>query len=166
MQDQFINKVEASGILTVDLLEYKPREAAVFLDIKDFLYEEMILREKDFKEQLATTDWEKYRNKPVALGCTADAIVPSWAYMSFACYLEGVASHIDYCEAEALDLSLWKRNIEAASFDHLQNKKVVVRAYNNLAPALYMSISQKLKPIVKSLMYGEAGLPKVIWKNK
>lgn len=150
----------------MDLIDYQPEQNSVFLDIKDYLYQGMIIREKEFKAAVAETDWEVYRDRPVAISCTEeDTIIPTWVYMSLASQLEGVASYIDYCQPAKLDLSIWNSNIATTDFDHLKDKKVVVRARADMHPSLYLTITEKLKPIVKTLMYGEAGLPKVIWKN-
>lgn len=166
METTFVNKVEASGIQTVDLIDFEPTQKSLFIDIKDYLYQGMIIREKEFKAALAETNWEQYRNRPVAIGCTEeDSIIPTWVYMSLSSQLNGIATHIDYCQPEELDLKIWNSNIERADFDHLKDKKVVARARADMHPSLYFLITQKLKPIVKTLMYGEAGLPKVIWKN-
>lgn len=165
-QTEFVNKVDASGILTIDLIDYEPKQKSLFIDIKDYLYQGMIIKEKEFKAALTETDWEQYSNRPVAISCTEeDSIIPTWVYMSLASQLDSIASSICYCKPEELDLKIWNSNIEKADFDHLANKKVVVRARVDMHPSLYFSITQKLKPIVKTLMYGEAGLPKVIYKN-
>lgn len=164
-EGDFINKVKASGILTVDLNDFRPKEKSVFFDIKEHLYMGLMLKEKDFKESLAMIDWESFRNKPVAIGCSVDAIIPLWAYMVLADKLDGVTTRVAYTSPDALDLQLWKENIEHADFSYLQDKKVVVKADQQIAPALYLAVTSKLKPMVKSLMYGEAGLPKVICKR-
>lgn len=160
-----LNKIETNGIITVDLLDYEPETKSLFFDIKEGLFMGLMLKEKEFRDFLAGFDWEIYRNKPVAIGCTADAIIPLWAYMSIAEKLSDMASQMDYTTAEILDLQLWKQRIEMADFSHLAGHKVVVRQSQKIAPSLYVAITNKLKPLVKTLMYGEAGLPKVIYKK-
>jgi hypothetical protein len=160
-----INTVEASGILTIDLLDFKPDTESAFLDLKDFLYQGLIIKEKEFKEAIANTDWQTYLDKPVAIGCSQDTIIPPWVYMFISGYLQGIASTIDHGSAEQLDLKRWQANIARQDFGHYEHKKVVIRAHPAIDPLLYITATQKLKPIVKTLMYGEAGLPKVIWKN-
>ncbi|QBQ40777.1 DUF2480 family protein [Sphingobacterium psychroaquaticum] len=163
--DTFINKVEASGIITVDLLDYEPKEKSFFLDIKPFLFMEMIVKEKEFKAALETYDWLSLKGRSVAVGCSVDTIIPTWAYMLLVNNLMGIATHIDFCSAAALDRLLWRDAVLATDFSYLTGEKVVVRARPNLDPSLYMAAAEKLKPVVKTLLYGEAGMPKVIAKN-
>ncbi|WP_236974072.1 DUF2480 family protein [Membranihabitans maritimus] len=159
------NKVERSGIIPVNLQDYEPEIKSIFFDIKEGLYMGLMLKEKEFKAFLAEVNWEKYRNMPVAIGCSTDAIIPSWAYMSIAEKLCGIATQIDYTSPGQLDLRLWKERIETTDFNHLEGQKVVVRQNQNIEPQLYLAITNKLKPLVKTLMYGEVGLPKVIYKK-
>jgi len=159
------NKVENSGIITVDILEYKPLDTVLFLDIKDFLYMGLIIREKDFKALVSNYAWEKFKNKPVAIGCTADTIIPTWVFMMLADKLQSYATVVAFTTTEDLTLWLWLDHIARADFSELQDKKVVVRAHFNIHPSLYIALTTKLKPLVKTLMYGEAGMPKVIYKK-
>ncbi|WMI64819.1 DUF2480 family protein [Aestuariibaculum sp. YM273] len=165
-EDIFKNKVRSNGIVTVDLEDYRPLDKSLFFDIKDGLYMEMLLKEKEFKAFLSEVDWKIYKNKPVAIGCTSEAIVPTWAYMLVAEKLSEVASIIDFGTTEQLDIMLWKQNILSEDFTHLTNQKVVIRQSQHVPAELYIAITNKLKPLVKTLMYGEAGLPKVIFKSK
>jgi hypothetical protein len=164
MTDSTINKVTSSGILTIDLLDFAPKEKSVFLNIKDFLYEGLIVKEKEFKKSLSEVDWSTYRDKTVAIGCSTDAIIPPWVYMYIGSHLQGVATEFNYCSPQQLDLDRWKINIASADLSQYKNEKVVVRAHSSLDPSLYLYSAKRLKPIVKTLMYGEAGLPKVVWK--
>lgn len=161
----FVNKVEAAGILTVDLVDYRPAEGSFFLDLKDFLYMGLIVREKDFKEALVQYDWAALKGRAVAVGCTEDTIIPPWVYMLVSSYLLHVAIEVDYDTASNFDLKRWKDAILRADVSFFEGKKVVIRARPNLDPALYMLMSLRLQPMVKTLLYGEAGMPKVIAKN-
>lgn len=164
-EDTFVNKVETSGIQTLDLKDYAPKEKSLFFDIKDHLFQGLIVKEKEFKASLSQVNWEEFKGKAVAIDCTEDTIIPPWVYMLISSYLQDLVTHMSFSTAEVLDLEIWKENVEKADLSHFEGKKVVVRAHANLDPSLYVLISQRLKPIVKTLMYGEAGLPKVIWKN-
>jgi hypothetical protein len=159
-----VNKVDASGILSVDLKDYQPREKVVFFDISPHLHMGLMLKEKEFRASLENTDWEQFRGKAVAIGCSTDAIIPTWAYMMLADKLQGIAACADYTTPENLALQLWKDNIRSADFSQLHDQKVAVKA-GQTEPSLYITITDKLKPLVKTLMYGEAGLPKVIYKK-
>lgn len=164
-EDIFINKVKASGILTVDLADFEPKETTFFLDIKAFLYEGGIIKEKEFKEALKSYPWENLRGKSVAVGCTEEAIIPSWVYMLLTLQLDGLASHITFSSEEALKQKLWQEAIRLTDFSELSDKKVVVRANGKIPPLMYITITEKLSPLVKTLLFGEAGMPKVIFKN-
>jgi len=125
----------------------------------------MILKEKEFKESLSNVNWSFYENKAVAVGCTTDAIIPVWAYMTIANYLYEFAVEIDYTTVSLLRLQLWKRNITKSVFSGFSDEKVVIRANSTIDPSLYVLATQHLKPFVKTLMFGEAGMPKVIYKK-
>lgn len=161
----FINKVELTGIKTVDLLDFKPTTPVVALDIADFLHLGLMLKEKEFKEAVERFHWSTFTDQAVAVFCSTEAIVPTWAFMSIAVKLLEVHAQFDYCTVEALELSQWKREVERADFAGLEGEKVVVRAHQAIDPSLYMLVSARLNGIVKTLMFGEAGLPKVISKN-
>lgn len=164
-QKVFINKAEASGIIAFDLLKYKPSLEIVELDIKDHLFMGMIVKEKEFKESIAAVDFSVYTEKAVAVICSTDAIIPPWAYMMLMEKLSLYAVYVDLNNAEAVLLDLWKRRLIYADLKCYKNQKVVVRASTHHDPALYLLAAGLLKPLVKSLMYGEIGMPKVIFKN-
>lgn len=163
--DVFINKVHASGIVTVDLMDYVPQEEIVTLDIKDFLFMGLIIREKEFKEAVAAYDWTALKDKTVAICCSEDTIIPTWVYFMLADKLHDVAKRIDYRSAEEVGRLLWRANIQEADFTHLEGKKVVVKANPKIDPDLFMTAADQLRPFVATLMYGEAGMPKVIFKR-
>lgn len=164
-QEIFINKAEASGIIALDLLDYKPSTEIVELDIKDHLFMGMIVKEKEFKESITAVDFSVYNEKAVGIICSTDAIIPPWVYMLLMEKLSPYAVYVDLNNAETVLLDLWKRRLTYADLKHYKNQKVVVRARADHDPALYLLAAGLLKPMVKSLMYGEIGMPKVIFKN-
>ncbi|KFF26604.1 DUF2480 family protein [Chryseobacterium vrystaatense] len=164
-QKIFINKAEASGIIALDLLDYKPTTEIVELDIKDHLFMGMIVKEKEFKESLAAVDFSVYNEKAVGIICSTDAIIPPWALMMLMEKLSPYAVYVDLNSAETILLDLWKRRLMYADLKCYKNQKVVVRAKADHDPALYLVAAGLLKPLVKTLMYGEIGLPKVIFKS-
>ncbi|SMO36562.1 Protein of unknown function [Chryseobacterium rhizoplanae] len=164
-EENFINKAKASGIIALDLSDYKPKTEIVELDIKDHLFMEMIVKEKEFKESIAKVDFSVYNEKAVAIICSTDAIIPPWAYMLIMEKLSPYAAYVDLNNAETVLLDLWKRRLIYADLKHYRNQKVVVRASTHHDPALYLLAAGLLKPLVKTLMYGEIGLPKVIFKQ-
>ncbi|SHM54856.1 Protein of unknown function [Chryseobacterium carnipullorum] len=164
-QKIFINKAEASGIIALDLLNYKPTTEIVELDIKDHLFMGMIVKEKEFKESIAAVDFSVYNEKAVAIVCSVDAIIPPWALMML---MEKLAPYVVYADlnnAETVLIDLWKRRLMYADLKCFKDQKVVVRARADHDPALYLLAAGLLKPLVRSLMYGEIGLPKVIFKS-
>ncbi|CEJ71573.1 hypothetical protein BN1195_03922 [Chryseobacterium oranimense G311] len=163
-QKIFINKAEASGIIAFDLLRYKPSIEIVELDIKDHLFMGMIVKEKEFKESIAAVDFSVYNEKAVGIICSTDAVIPPWAYMMLMEKLSPYAVYADLNNAETILLELWKRRLIYADLKSYKNEKVVVRASADHDPSLYLLAAGLLKPLVKSLMYGEIGLPKVIFK--
>ncbi|MDR2234961.1 MAG: DUF2480 family protein [Chryseobacterium sp.] len=164
-QKIFINKAEASGIIALDLLDYKPTVDIVEFDIRDHLFMGMIVKEKEFKESIAAVDFSVYNEKAVGIICSTDAIIPPWVYMLVMEKLAPYAVYADLNNAETVLLDLWKRRLTYADLKHYKNQKVVVRARADHDPALYLLAAGLLKPMVKTLMYGEIGMPKVIFKN-
>lgn len=162
----FINKVEASGIIALDLIDYKPSIIVTEFDIKDLLYMNLIVKEKEFRALLSQMNLTPYQGKAIAFICSVDAIIPQWVYMSLAEKFEGVATYIDFKDKESIIVDLWKENLSKTDLSSYNNQKVVVRAREEVAPALYMAAASLLKPIVKTLMYGEIGMPKVIYKQQ
>ncbi len=161
----FVNKAKASGIIAFDFSDYKPTTEIVELDIKNHLFMGMIVKEKEFKESIAAVDYSVYKNKAVGIICSTDAIIPPWAYMFLMEKLSPYAVYVDLNNAETVLLNLWKRRLIYADLRHFKDQKVVVRANTTHDPALYLLATELLKPLVKSLMYGEIGLPKVIFKK-
>lgn len=154
--DAIVNKVAESGIITLDLVEYLPKDVVSF-DLTPFLYMEMILKEKDYRAALQTHDWSQYAGKHVAVYCSADAIIPVWAYMLATTYLEPVAVSVYYGTEKELTTHLLQQTINNIATDEYVDKRVVIKGCGDtpIPDAAYLSITAKLRPVVKSLMYGE-----------
>lgn len=152
------NKVAESGIITLDLAGFllKDEEIAVF-DIKPFLFREMILREKDYRAALPEHDWKQYQNKNVAIICSVDAIVPVWAYMLAASFLQPVAKTTYFGTAEEMKKYFLLKSIEHINTSEYDDKRVVIKGCGDIhvPDAAYVAVTEKLRPFVKSLMYGE-----------
>lgn len=159
------NKVEAAGIKPFDLIDFKPTTEVISFDLKPLLFMEMIVKEKEFRAALSLIDFSMYTNKAVAVYCSVDAIIPPWVYMVIADKLYPHAQLFAFSEETSLNLELWKYNILTADISDFKDHKVVVRARTDIHPELYMAATTLLKPVVKSLMYGEIGMPKVIFKQ-
>lgn len=160
-----LNKVATSSIVVLNLFDYKPTEQIEELDIKDYLYMELVAKEKDFKASIATLDDSWLHNKAIAVVCSSEAILPPWLFMVIANKLYANTAYFDFTNVETLKNDLWKRNLQQINWDLYKDKKVVLKASSEIPPSIYIEATKKLKPLVKTLMYGEIGLPKVIFKN-
>ena len=157
-----------SGLITIDLEKWYPREATAVFDLKEFLFMGLILKEKEFRESLKQTDWEQYRDKYVAVTCSADAIIPVWAYMLVATYLQPVARDIIMGDENALHRHLFLQKLGAVNIDDFTDQRVVIKGCGEtpIADYVYMEITKKLRPVVKSIMYGEPCSTVPIYKKR
>jgi hypothetical protein len=157
MENEIINKVSQSGLITIDLEEYYPEGERILFDIKPHLFQGMILREKDFREFIKNEDWNKYKDKYVALICSADAIVPTWAYMLLATQLEPVAKKVVFGDLETLETILYNEVLSGINIEQYKNARVVIKGCGNLPvpKAAFVQITSLLRPVAKSIMYGE-----------
>ena len=154
---EIINKVANSGLISLDLEElYDHRERVVY-DLKDNLFQEIILREKDFRTFLKENDWSVYQDKNVAVTCSVDAIIPTWAYMLLALQLQPYANMITYGGLDELETQLFNQALDAVDVEKYRDKKVVVKGCSKfpVPNSAYLAITIKLKPVVQSLMFGE-----------
>ncbi|RFM30320.1 DUF2480 family protein [Deminuibacter soli] len=169
MQEQIVNKIAESGLITLDLEEYYPKEEIVVFDIKDHLFMGMMLKEKDFRASLQGLDWEVYRGKNVAVTCSAQgAIVPLWSYMLVTTYLQPVAKYVAYGDAKSLLNTLFVKNLSVLKGEDYTDKRIVVKgcADVQVPEAAYLEITNILRPFAKSIMYGEPCSTVPIFKKK
>ena|SRR5215471_1903428 len=168
MADEIVNKVASSSLITLDLEEYYPKEAVAVFDIKPYLFMELVLKEKDFRTRLAEMDWYAYRDKIVAVTCTADAIIPYWAYMLVASYLEPLAKDIIMGDEKSAIREVLLKRIAAMDIERFRDQRVVVKGCGELAIGefAYLEITKRLRPVAKSIMYGEACSTVPIYKKK
>ena len=168
MEEVFVNKVAESGIITLDLEVFYPKEETVVFDMKDYLFMGLILKEKDFRENMKSLDVEIYKGKNVALTCSADAVIPVWAYMLAASYLQPVANEIIFGDAYFLHKTLFLKNISQINIAGYEDKRVVIKGCGELpiTEAAYVAITGLLRPVAKSIMYGEPCSTVPIYKKK
>lgn len=168
MSDAIINKVSESLLTTIDLEAFYPKEEIMVFDMKNYLFMELILKEKEFREKLKTTDLTVYENKNVALICTADAIIPMWAYMLVASSLQPVAKNVVFGNENFVHTTLFLKNIFAIDVSVYTDKRVVIKGCGELPvpEAVYVAITELLRPVVKSIMYGEPCSTVPIYKKK
>jgi Protein of unknown function (DUF2480) len=157
MDSPIINKVADSGIISLDLEEFYPKEKTIVFDLKDFLFMGLILKEKDFREALKNLDWSVYSNSNIAVTCTADAIVPMWAYMLIASYLQPIANEIVFGNENKLIEEILLKRINSLDASIYNDKRVVVKGCGDIKipETAYLQITNKLRPFAKSIMYGE-----------
>lgn len=168
MSEPFVNKVAESGLITLDLENWYPRGATAVFDMKDYLFMGLILKEKDFREALKNIDWSVYQDKNVAITCTADAIIPVWAYMLVATYLQPVAKEIVMGDEKELHKTLFIKNLATINVQEYADKRIVIKGCGEtpIADYVYMEITKLLRPVVKSIMYGEPCSTVPVYKKK
>ncbi len=157
MSEPFVNKVAESGLITLDLEKYYPKGDTAVFDLKEHLFMGMILKEKDFREALKNLDWSVYTNKNVALTCSVDAVIPVWAWMLVATYLQPIAKEIVMGDEKELHKNLFLKNLSAINVNEFTDKKVVIKGCGEtpIGDYVYMEITKLLRPVAKSIMYGE-----------
>jgi hypothetical protein len=156
-RETIVNRVATSALVTLDLEEYFPKGERVLYDLKDNLFQGLILREKDFREFVKEHDFTRYHDKHVALHCSADAIVPTWAFMLLATRMAPYARTIVYGDLQALEQSLFQTALQSLDYSIYRDKKVVVKGCSKFpVPAYaYIEVTSRLTPLVSSLMFGE-----------
>lgn len=168
MSEAIVNKVANSGLRTLDLETYLPKGQIINFDLKDYLFMGMILKEKDYREALQKMDWSIYQDKDVALLCSADAIIPVWAFMLAASYLQPVASEVYMGTTDELYKHLFLKNIASIDPGEFEGERIVVKGCGDrqIENFAYAAITQKLRPVVKSIMYGEPCSTVPVYKKK
>lgn len=156
-EKDIVNKVASSGLITFDLEEYYQQGDRVLIDIKDQLYEGLVLREKDFREFIKTYNWEFYQDKFVAITCSTDAIVPTWAFMLLATALQPYAKMIFFGSLKRLEEKLFEDTLSKIDWNNFKNSRVVVKGCSkiNVPTSVYVEVVRHLQPMVVSLMFGE-----------
>lgn len=154
---EIINRVAQSTLITFDLEEYYHKGERTAFDIKDWLFNEMVLKEKDFRSYVKEHDWSQYNNKNVALHCSVDAIVPTWAYMLIVTKISPFANAVVYGDLSTLEFSLFKEALDKVDLKKYGDAKVVIKGCGNLPvpPSAYVEITRLLTPVASSIMYGE-----------
>jgi len=168
MPDDIINRVANSKLITLNLEDYYPKGNRVLFDIKDWLFEGFVLREKDFRTQVSEFDWSQYQDAYVALTCSSDAIIPGWAYMLLSIHLEPYAKKITIGSLENLETSIYQDIINDLDISEFKDMPIIIKGCSNkpVPQNAYIMLATKLKPIAKSIMYGEACSAVPLYKHK
>ncbi|TAH40003.1 MAG: DUF2480 family protein [Bacteroidetes bacterium] len=163
-----VNKVAQSGLITLDLEEMMLPGERVLFDLKSWLFEELILKEKDFREHISRHDWSQYKDKYIALTCSADAIIPTWAFMLIAVQLQAYAKKIVFGNLAALESELFTESIAQLNPEDYKDQRVVIKgcSIRQVPVGAYVELTAFLAPLVKSIMYGEPCSTVPVYKRK
>lgn len=168
MEKEIANRVSNSQLVTFDLEElYTPGERVLF-DIKSLLFQELILREKDFRDFIKLHDWSQYSNKYVAITCSADAVVPTWAYMLLTSSLQPYASLVIFGSLQDLEATLFKSALDNIEWGKFSNAKVVIKGCSKVEVPIssYVEVTNRLRPVASSIMFGEPCSTVPVFKKK
>ena len=156
--EEIVNRVANSTLVNLDLEEMYPKGNRVLFDLKDFLFDEAVLKEKDFRVQLKEHNWQQYKDCFVAISCSVDAIIPSWAYMLVATYLEKYAKTVIRGNLEQLESVLYFKVFDQMDWEKYRDAKVIIKGCSNLPvpESAYVEATRRLRPVAASIMYGEA----------
>lgn len=165
---EIVNKVEKSGLINLDLADFYVPGVRSAIDIKDFLWQGVILKEKEFRQALADHDWMQYQNHFVAIFSSEDAIIANWAFMNIASKLQGIAKKTVFGNTEYLENFLFEEKINQLDPNDYLDKRVLVKGCGStpIPTSAYVKITEVLQPVVKSLMYGEACSSVPVFKAK
>lgn len=168
MAEEIINRVANSKLETLDLEDFYPKGARVSFDIKDWLHEELILIEKEFRQKVKEHSWTQYQDTYVALTCSVDAIIPSWAYLLLTTELSPFAKKIVVGNLELLETVIYQEIINNLTFENLKDKPVIIKGCANkpIPSSAYTLLIQRIQPVAKTIMFGEACSTVPLFKKK
>ena len=168
MAEEIINRVKASNLIVFDLEELYPQGDRILFDLKPLLFQELVLKEKDFRDFVRSYDWSQYREKHIAIICSADAIIPTWAFMLVSISLQPYAASIIFGDLEALENYLFEKAISKIEIEKFRNAKIVVKGCSriNVPLGAYVRIAALLRPVTASLMFGEPCSTVPLFKSK
>jgi len=168
MPNEIINRVANSPLVTLNLEDYYPQGERVLFDIKDWLFESIVLREKDFRNHVSKHNWAQYQNSYVALTCSSDAIIPAWAFMLLSIQLEPYAKQVIIGSLEQLETAIYQNIIEHLDVSGFKDKPIIIKGCSKkpVPQNAYIMLANKLKPVAKSIMYGEACSSVPLYKKK
>lgn len=164
-----VNKIAQSGLITLNLEDFLPDPAHIVgFDFKQYLFKELILKEKDFRAAMKAIDWSEFAQKYVAVFCSADAILPMWAYMLVSSLLRPYAQGVYAGTADAVRNTLLIEKINALDIQPYAGERIIIKGCGDkpLPADAFVAISARLQPVVKSLMYGEPCSTVPVYKQK
>tara|TARA_R110002049_G_scaffold26035_3_gene91118 strand:- start:1965 stop:2477 length:513 start_codon:yes stop_codon:yes gene_type:complete len=157
MAEEIINRVAKSGIITLNLEEYYVEGERVAYDIKQNLWQEIALKEKDFREFIKTNDWSIYQDQLVAIHCSVDAIVPTWAYMLLSIAIQPYAKKVHFGDLSTMNQVIFEEQLSKIDFSQYQDARIVIKGCGDkdVPESAYVTLTNKLLPFAKAIMYGE-----------
>lgn len=167
--EEIINRVASSQLLTIDLEDYcDVSTIRVTIDLTDQLYQGMVLREKDFREYIKDTDWSIYSNQYVSITCSADAIIPTWAYMLISSSLQPFTKKVHIGSMEELNFQVFDEEVRKVNLSDFQDKRIVIKGCGKfpIPDSCYSKITTLLLPVCQSIMYGEPCSTVPVYKRK
>ena len=158
MADQIINRVANSSLINLELKDFGSNKERIYIDIKQWLHMELILKEKEFRKSLKEHNWSAYRDKIVAVNCSSDVIIPTWAYMLVCVQLQPFANFTCLGSIDQLEIDLFNTNIQQLDTSAYKDKRVLIKGCSEtyIPESAYVAIVKKLMPVAKSIMFGEA----------
>ncbi len=168
MAEEIVNRVAQSKLVVVDLETFYPEGKRVLFDIKDWLYEGLVLREKEFRQFVKAHDWTQYQDQFVALTCSSDAIIPAWAYMLITVQLSQIAKKTIIGDLNALESAIYQCIIPDIDTETYKGKPIIIKGCSNkpVPDNAYILLAEHLKPVASSIMYGEACSAVPLFKAK
>lgn len=168
MENEIVNRVANSKLVTFDLEELYPDGERILFDIKDWLFEGLILREKDFRAHVKEHDWSQYKNTYVALTCSSEAIVPGWAYMLLSTQLQTYSKKVVVGDLNQLETAIYQEILQDLNVEAFRDKPVIIKgcSHKPVPQNAYVMAIAKIQPVAKSLMYGEACSSLPLYKRK
>lgn len=165
---EIVNKVAMSGLITIDLAQYAPTKEIIIYDIKENLFHGLILREKEFRTFIKEHSWDQYADKHVGIICSADAIVPTWAYMLLTTHLAPHAASVSFADKEQLESSLFSTEIAKIDFEQYRDQRIVIKGCGevHIPESAFINFTYQIHKVAKSIMYGEPCSTVPVFKRK
>ncbi len=168
MENEIINRVANSQLITIDLEDYYPSGKRLLFDIKDWLFQEIILKEKDFRAFVDAHNWAQYQDYFIALTCSVDAIIPSWAYLLIATKISPFAKKVIVGHLELLETVIYQDIIQNLDISDFNNKPIIIKGCANkpIPASAYTLLIEKIQPVAKSILFGEACSTVPLYRKK
>ena len=168
MSDKIVNRVAKSGLKTIDLEEFYPQGIRTVIDIKSWLFDEIILKEIDFRQHLKNHDWSQYKDQYIILTCSVNAIIPSWVYMLITTHVSPYAKKVVVGDLKVMETSIFQDIIKSINTEEFKGKPVIIKGCSNkpIPETAYIQLIEKLQPVVKSILFGEPCSTVPLFKTK